>query len=321
MIELRLSVILLSLDGGWNLRKALRHLADDRMAAAMEVLLAVPSGQALRIPLPDRFGAFRVVESEDFSSLGRARAAAVRAASTPAVFFTEDHSFPGPDWTEPLLARVGEGFADAGPEVRNANPRTRVSWADAMICYGDYFEPTRSGAARGIAWHNSAYRRDVLLELGDQLPLLLEADSALQQAILARGQRLALEPSAFTLHCNISRPSSHVLALFWGNRLYGLTRALAERWTLPRRLLYAAAWPLIAAMQFKRAAGHCLRLRRSAVPRLPVLAILILSALAAATGEVAGYLLGAGQTLTRRLHIELNRKPHLVPGDHAVIEG
>ncbi|MFN2433451.1 MAG: hypothetical protein ABR599_11675 [Gemmatimonadota bacterium] len=114
---------------------------------------------------------------------GRDRRA--RAASAPVVAFGEDHSFPEPGWAEALLQAHRGPWAAVGPSIVNANPATAVSWATLLTSFGRWLELDASGPADAIAWHNSAYKREVLLGLGDELEPLLEVEGLLQAELAA----------------------------------------------------------------------------------------------------------------------------------------
>jgi hypothetical protein len=73
--QIRLSLVLLSVDGGSSLHKALLNLFWDRLAHAVEVFLVVPAGQRLQIPVPEGFESFRLIGAEDMSSIKPRRVA------------------------------------------------------------------------------------------------------------------------------------------------------------------------------------------------------------------------------------------------------
>src|SRR5581483_2700104 len=153
-------------------------------------------------------------------------------------------------------------------------------------------------------WHNSAYRRDLLVAMGEQLDFLLTADTLIQATLLEQGHRLTMAPAAATRHCNASLPMPHWVALFWGNRLFGATRAIREKWSVPRRLMYALAFPAIAILRFRRGLKICFAVRGRKPPYVRLLPALLASSCVAAAGEAVGYIFGLGGTLRRRSYYE-----------------
>ena len=308
----RLSVILLSLDGGASLKKVIRHLGTHRWAHHMEIVVAITEDAPLAVEPPQGFAGFRLVRAPVLEDFGKARAAAVRAASAPYVVLAEDHSFPLEGWAQALLAQLEAGAPAVGPHILVANPATSISWSDAILCYGDYLQPLRKQTAEHIPWHNSAYRRDILIAFGDRLDFLLQADASVQAALADEGHRFAMTPDAATNHCNHSLLRPQWIALYWGNRLYGANRATREHWPIARRLFYAAAWPAIVGLRAWRALRICLGLRGHRLRYHTLLPLLLAGAVVAAVGEVWGYLFGLGRkTLRRRSYYELNRVLHV----------
>lgn len=317
----RLSVIFLSLDGGTSLKKVLRHLSTHRLADQLEIVVAINEESPLALDAPLEFSGFRVVRAPVSDDIGKARAAAIRAATAPFIVLGEDHSFPVEGWTEALLAQLEAGAVAAGPMILVANPATSTSWSDAILCYGDYLRPSHQSAATHVPWHNSAYRRDVLLALGDRLDFLLEADSLIQTELVEQGHRFSITPDAATHHCNHSLLGRQLIALYWGNRLYGATRATREKWPFRHRMFYAAAWPAIASLRLWRALRVCFSLRDRRIRYATLLPLLFIGAMVAATGEVWGYLFGLGRkTLRERSFCELKRVIHVLPSEVSLLK-
>lgn len=89
----------------------------------------------------DAFESVRIIESSGKFSETRARASGIRAASAPIVVLTEDHSFPEPGWAEALIRAHQQPWAVVGPVILNANPGSRVSWANLIIEYNEWLAP------------------------------------------------------------------------------------------------------------------------------------------------------------------------------------
>ena len=318
----RLSVTFLSLDGGASLRKVVRHLSTHRDAGQIEIVVGITEDAPLALEPPQGFAGFRVMRAPVLEDFGRARAEAIRKTSAPFVVFGEDHSFPVEGWAPALLALLESGAAAVGPHIRVANPATSVSWTDGLLCYGAYLRPRQQDAVKHVPWHNSAYRRDVLLALGDRLALLLRSDTALQVELARQGHRFAMTPLAATAHCNYSLLVPHWVGLYWGNRLYGATRATSEGWPLLRRLAQGAAWPAIVGLRAWRAVRNCLALHDERIRYVSVLPLLLVGSVVAATGEISGYWFGLGSNaLRRRTYAELNRARYVTASEVDLLKG
>jgi hypothetical protein len=199
--------------------------------------------------------------------------------------------------------------------MRNANPRTMLSWAGLYLHYGCCVEPLASRVAENLPWHNTSYKRDLLLQYGDALASMLVVEGVLLDALRADGHQLRFEPAARTHHVNISRLSSWVRHAFWGGRLYGATRARTARWSAWRRLVYVVGAPLIPFVRLQRTlqsireTGH----QRQLLPR--IIPALVSGLVPHAIGEMTGYALGAGNAERHYSYYEVVRTRHLTAHD------
>jgi GT2 family glycosyltransferase len=315
-----LSVILATPGPFATVARTVAHLRRQTIRERLELLLVAPSRERLELDAAavDGFAAVRVVETGEFRSVGRANAAGVRAAVAAVVALAEDHCFPDPDWAERLLAAHAGPWAAVGPGVRNANPGSAVSWADLLIGYGPWLLPSPARDAEFLPGHNSSYKRDLLLALGDRLEERLEAETLLHWELRAAGHRLRFEPAAAVAHTNFSRWRSWVPAQFHNGRLFAGLRARGRSpgW----RALYAAGSPLIPAVRLLRIwRGLPSReIRRRGVAALPALAVgLAVDAL----GQLLGYAFGVGAARDRVARYEVDRFRHLRAADRAAAEG
>ncbi|HYM13775.1 MAG TPA: glycosyltransferase [Bryobacterales bacterium] len=308
-----ISVILITPDRYQSLRKTIRHLRAQSVRDRMEIVVVTPAADSLELDERElqEFCGHCVVEVGPITSVGPAYAAGIRQASAPIVVLGEDHSFPQPGWAEALLRAHQQSWAVVGPVVRNANPGSRMSWADFLMGYAPWQEPTPAGEMDHLPGHNSSYKREILLRYGVQLDSMMEAESVLHWDLRRNGHRLYLEPAAITTHVNFTLLSSWIQAVFQSGRKFGAFRAGNERWSLARRLLFAAAAPLIPLVRFRRILAE---LRRPGRPshRLPGVAPLLLLGLTVdGAGQMTGYALGAGAAREQLLCFEFHRYRHV----------
>jgi len=251
-----LSVVLVATDDYALIRDAVRNLARQR-DVPFELLIAAPRALAPSLAAMSStdlaaIAAWRHVVVPDGAAFDDARAAAVREATAPIVAFTEDHSFPQPGWAAALAAAFQDGVSVVGPVVENANPSSIVSRGNFLLEYGEWMPPGRRDGRTHLPGHNSAYRRDVLLELDGRLTTMIEAESVLHWDLARRGHRLVQEPRAVTRHVNFSRLWPSLELRYHLGRLFAARRA--GTWSMAKRLAYAAASPLIALVRTMRVA-------------------------------------------------------------------
>lgn len=303
-----ISAIVLTPDNYVTIRRLMSFLCAQTARKQLEIVIVVPSAKELEL---DRsicadFAGVRVVEIGPMRSAAQARAIGVRAATAPIVVLTEDHSFPEPEWAEALLRTHQQGWAAVGPAIVIGNPRSSVSWANTLIEYEVWLDPAPAGVMPYLPGHNSSYKRDVLLQFGEELDILLEAETILHQRLREQGYQLYLEPAAKTRHWNYSRLGASIPLRFISGRLFAAFRA--RTWSLPHRLLYIVGAPLIPLVRFYRIWRNVRRARRK-LPRPWLVFVLVLLLLVFdAIGEMAGYALGAGDTSQRVTKVEFHRQ-------------
>ena len=296
-----LSVIIICPNAIVSGGKTLRHLRAQTARNQLEIVLVAPANKSDCTG----FNWVRYVASGPMESTAAARAAGVRAASAPVVAFVEDHAFPHPRWAEALIAAHRQPCAAVGPAIVNGNPRRVLSWVNLIIEYGPWLDPVPAGPAEHLPGHNSSYKRDALLQYGDRLEAMLDAESILHWDLRAHGQQLLLEPAAKTFHVNITRWPATVILRFCGGRLFATARA--RHWPLGRRLFYGLGAPLIPLVRFARLMG---RLPRTGRPVLVAPLLLVALALDAA-GETVGYLAGRGAAMRILTDMEFHRERYL----------
>jgi hypothetical protein len=310
---LELSVILVT-DRLATIRKTLAHFRAQEGSERLQLVIVAPRESA-----PDAgaaeltgFGDVIIVEVDDISQTPVVRAGAVQATRAPLVVFAETHSYPRSGYVDALIrAHREERRAVVGPSMANANGDSLVSWVGLFMDYGAWVANDRRGGAEDVPGLNSAYKREVLIEFGDDLAAQLRASRLLHQELRRRGYELHLEPDAVCDHLNSSRLLWSVAEHFQSGRKFAGQRARHWRWG--RRLLFAGGSPLIPALRLSRIlrdvrrSGH-----RELLPRL--VAPLVLVLVASAIGELVGYVSGPGRSLLL-FRIELFKSRYTRPAD------
>jgi hypothetical protein len=295
-----------------TIRHVVRAVARQTIRDRVELVIVCPSEGELGLDPTEAegIGAVRVVEFDPVVPLSPPRAAGIRAASCPLIFVGETHSFPASDCLETLLAAHRSGhYAAVTPVIENANPEKALSWAGLMLTYRHWIEPARRGEIDVVSTYNACFRREVLVDFGDRLAVMLDYGSGLDIDLRARGGRFLIEPAARLAHLNIAALNGWMPERFLSGRFAAVARA--RRWPRARRLLYALAAPLIPLM----IAGRAVRSaqwahHRGKMPR-GTLGALVLCALATGAGEVTGYVAGGGRTPVRLAEYELHRARYL----------
>ena len=217
----------------------------------LEIVLVTPSEPALEPALAYReeFAGMKIVENS-VDDLAPARAAGVRGASAEYVFIGETHSYPHPRMCETLMQHFGNRWAAVMPAMANGNPQMSTSWASFLADYGRWVEGLPVGVTASIPIYNAAFRRDVLLELGDGLANAFGLGDDLVKSFGAGGHQVYFEPAALLDHLNVAPYGHWALERFAVGMMVGRIRSV--EWPLARRLAYVIASPLIPIVLWRR---------------------------------------------------------------------
>lgn len=315
-----MSVIIATPDRYTTIHKTIQHLLSQTIRHQLEIVIVASSLENLQLDEKEvaPFCSYQVVELGSLLSIGNANAAGIRRANAPIVALAEDHCFPDPQWAERLLTAHQGPWVGVGPGVRNANPNTAVSWADLLIGYGPWLTPSPSREAEFLPGHNTSYKRVILLEYGERLDSMMQAETVLHWDLRRKGHRLYMESAASVAHTNFSLWSSWGPAQLYNGRLFAGTRAREK--PLSWRLLFAVGAPLIPAVRLWRIwAGLPSKELRSRF--LSCLHVLAIGLLIDGLGQMIGYAIGAGNALEKVAQYETDRFRHVREQDRIDILG
>ena len=319
-----MSVVTATPDGAGRLQKLLRCLAAQTIAPQIEVVVVAPSSDLA----PDDeaqegtlagLGWVTVVPVGPIDDIDGSLAAGIRAARASVVALIEDHAYPDTDWAEALVLAHRGPWTVVGPAFRNANPASSLSWANMLMAYGAWLGGSGPGAVSSVSRHNASFKREALLAYGGELERRLVRGGGLLDDLRRRGHALYFEPRARVAHVNPSRLGSTLRLRFHSGRLDATRRVEHGSWSRGRRGLYLLGSPLIPLARLARLvpAIRSAGLHRADLVRsVPALSL----ALAVdATGQAAGFALGAGSSEERLRSFELDRRSHVRPGDKAIL--
>ena len=312
------SIILVASEGAISLARILDRLRGQSAAARLEVIIAaypslVPDLRALN----DTAFADLVVIEADLSTSARARAVAINQARAPVVIFAEDHSFPiRNDWAERIITAHEAPHAGVGPIMRNANPSSATSWANLVVEYGPWLGARKASEVDFLPGHNSAYKRELLLQYGDDLADMLEAEWVMQKDLRARGYTLWLDPSIEVAHLNYASVGKSLRLQFLAGLTFAASRS--RTWNAPKRYLYATAAPAIVLRRLYLATGHIIKLQNAQVRGMRLLPLTVLFMLVSGIGEGIGYAFGDCGRRGDYALLEYQRWRNLLPDEIAL---
>lgn len=271
------------------------------------ILLPAPAVETVDKALFASFHSLRVIGVAPGTPTFDSRALAAREATAPLIAYTEDHSFPYPDWAEHIIAAFSAdaNCAAVGVGMVNANPRTATSLADTLLNMGAYIPPYVGGNWLHLPWHNTAYRRAALLRQGDKLVELLDTEGVLFGKLIEQGFTLFMSEKAQTRHINIDRYPTFLIENYLGGRRFGAHRA--NHMKPARKLLQILGTPLVPLVRVARCLKEAQRIPAYRARQITILPPLLIGAIFHATGEVLGLTLGDGGASKAFVEMEFHR--------------
>ncbi len=249
----------------------------------------------------------KVLDCSSSSSYGSLRAQAVHNARGQVVAFLEEHALAQPGWLKALVRDFHKGYAGVGGSPEALNPGVGLSDVFSLINFG--FLLTSSTPVNQLPVHNGAYRRDILLSFGNQLPMLLASDLLLSPKIIEKGFTLLADPEVKILHLNMEYGSHGLLAYYNWNIIFGRNRAQLNHWSLSRRIFQFLIIPLVPCIRYFKHLIHFIKYDRKKNRSLLLNTggFLIVQSIAA-TGIGVGCLFAAKNAEAKFLDYELNHE-------------
>ena len=291
-----LSVVVPSVNGWSDLERCLTALEKQRGDVFLEVLVVNRCGRDLREAARRQFPWIRLIDAEATTTIPDLRAMAFAEARADSVAVIEDHVLVPGGWARQMLAAQARGEDVVGGTVYNAAVHRTVDWAAFLCEYSHLLPPLPNGPSHAITGNNTVYRR-ALLERFRHVTGAGRWEHHLHDALRAAGVTLYSRPEIKAAH-----KKHYTIAEYAGQRfLYARSYAGArvEGAYLPKRFSYALAGLALPPLLFYRIVSRVIGRRMHRAELLRSLPLLALFVCCWAAGEVIGYCLGPGNSLSK----------------------
>lgn len=289
-----LSVVVPFVNGPSDLDSTLEALSQQRSDLDLEVLVVDRVGTPDLLQKKHAWASFIPVPRD--MTIPDMRAVAFRMASKESVAVIEDHVVVPPGWARALLDAQTPDSPVVGGAVDNAATERLVDWAAFLCEYSQSLPPLPAGKSDWLTGNNVVYPR-TLLQKHRRVVESGAWENQLHDAIKADGVALTCVPSIVVGHKMHYTVGLYMSQRFLYSRSYAGTRARGQ--SLPKRLIMAAASVALPPVLLKRIVS---RVR----PRAPysaklgkTLPLIALFVVAWAAGEMVGYVLGSGRSLSK----------------------
>jgi hypothetical protein len=213
-----------------------------------------------------------------------------------------------------INAHAGPWAAVTPAFFNGNNSKDAFGWSAFLIHYGRWAEGLPAGEIAEAPSHDVAFKREMLLELGDKLETAFDFGDEMPVWMRRRGHRVYFEPAARIDHMNVSRPNAWARERFLIGAVIAALRA--RGWSKARRLAYVGGAVLIPIVLMWRILPGVRRTIRHL--RLPwtTLPLIVLGLFMQAAGELAGYAGVSVDAAEREMHdYEVNRLAYIGHGE------
>ncbi len=291
-----MSVVVPSVNGLGDLIGCLQALENERKTTELEVLVVDRCGQQVREKVRQNFPDAIIIEVERSVTIPQMRARAFQVAKGSAVAVIEDHVIVPPGWAKAMLSALSETTPIVGGSVENAATQRWVDWAAFLCEYSHCILPIPEGSVEWLTGNNVIYRRELL----DRFREAIEAgkwENHLHEAIRKAGIPLTCRPEICVGHKKHYTFAEYLSQRYLYARSYAGARMAGE--SFAKRIAVGCAAFALPPILFYRTVSRILQRKRHRKELFISLPAIGLFVCAWALGEIAGYWMGPGDSLSK----------------------
>lgn len=238
----QLSVIVMCGQRQGMLERFIHSFISTQPLEKLEIIFFLP--QDFNPPIPDHLFAFPVkkvtyTQTNYFTILSEA----VHQAEADYIVFQENHTEVKVNVVDPLLRIMRSGnYSSLGCVICPGENNSYTDWTAYLCHYLGWGPKHPIGPTQQIMpGHNSAWKTSVLLDLEEELPLYLMAETILYWKLAKKGHQFYFTDEFYLIHDDKMRFTELLSESFWFGWIFAYTRWHVDRWSLAKRIIYAAA--------------------------------------------------------------------------------
>jgi Glycosyl transferase family 2 len=290
-----LSVVIASVNGRAMLEPTLRALDAQPERSRMQVIVVEAVGGETRRALLDRRPRVEVIAVDRKMTIPALRHLGVMRATGNLVAILEDHGEVAPDWAAALIEAHDGPWGAVGGVVENGREGL-VNWAAFFCEYAPYMGPVLEGESADLPGNNIAYKRPHLLRHAHELEQG-RWESWINDKIRRDGVPIASTNKAVVRHIKPFRLGHFLVQRFHFARSYAGMRRVDQ--SPLKRLIYGLGSCALPALLLLRVTKTALAKGKNLGKFAASVPLIALFYTVGAAGEMIGYLIGPGDSLSR----------------------
>jgi len=293
-----LSIIIADANGMPEINWCLSALEKQQPDETIEVIVVEPGGEMMTQALRKQFPWIRLLTIENRLSIPEMRNLALECSQGEIIAILEDHEVVPPDWCRNMVdahTEYPEVAAIAGP-IENIHPSNITNWAAFFCEYCTFMPPVSPGFTSNIPGNNITYKRWAL-EIGlpeDRTHAFWE--TSLHPILLQRGCQFRIEPDVTISHQKHFGFFEFIQQRFLYSRYYASFITRGRSWLY--KLVRSITCIILPVVLLKRILSCGLSKHRYLKELMLSLPLLCVFTVVWSVGEAAGYLTGAGHSLS-----------------------
>ncbi len=290
-----LSVVIASVNGWEMLGPTLRALDAQPERSRMEVIVIEAVGGETRQALLDHRPNVEVIAVDQKRTIPALRHLGVMRAKGDLVAILEDHGEVDETWAAALIEAHEGPWGAVGGVVENGREGL-INWAAFFCEYTPYMGPVLEGESTDLPGNNIAYKRPHLLRHAHELEQG-RWESWINDKIRLDGVPIASTNKAIVRHIKPFRLGHFLVQRFHFARSYAGMRRVDQ--SMLKRVIYGFGSLALPALLLLRVTKTALAKNRNLGHFAASIPLIALFYTVGAAGEMIGYLVGPGDSLSR----------------------
>jgi glycosyltransferase involved in cell wall biosynthesis len=288
--HITLTVIITCYNARNTIRRCLDSLRQQQTDRPFEIIVVDSSDDDTADIVAKGYPEVRLLRFAERKYCGSARNAAIAEARSDIMVFIDADCEARHDWVASLLRAHQAPHMAIGGSIANGDQKGRVGWAAYFCEFSQWMPETPAGLMDDIAGANLSYKRQAFDEFGSFIEGTYCSDTEFNWRLGRARHWIRFDPSIAINHYCIDRLGALLGHEFIHGRCFGRVRVKAQRFSLKRRALYAALWPLIPVVLLSRVARRNLTNRVYLRQFLGSSPLILLGLTSWSFGECVGYI-------------------------------
>lgn len=285
-----LSVIVASYNSKHTIADCLESLRRQETSQSFETIVIDSSSDGTDLFVARHFPEVLQLHFAERKYPGDARNAGVTQARADIVAFIDTDCIADGKWVNEILKAHKNSAMIIGGPIGNADPSGYVGWAAYFCEFSEWMPGAPRRWLTNMATANVSYKKEAFEKFGTFIEGTYGSDTDFNWRLGRAGHRVLWQPEIYVVHQSIQILGRFLRHEFNHGRDCARMRIASQKFSRPRRWLYAACFALIPLKLFAVIAERNFRYRAQLPNFLKTVPLLMIGLCAWVLGELAAYI-------------------------------